>query len=85
MSEVSFDALLLLRYLATEPEDANAGMVIQLMPSGSVDLIVDRTEPDDQDWPAAVDDLLQHYADDATERVKVALDELIEGGFINKV
>lgn len=85
MSEISFDAQLLLRFLATEPEEFHAAVVIHLMPSGAVDLIVAQTEPDDEDWPEDVNDLLQHYLDDAKERAKVALDELLERGFIDKL
>lgn len=84
VSDLSFDAELLLHFLATTPEARHEELIVQLMPTGAVNLVTDQTTADDTDWPEAINKLVEHYAHDAEERAKAALGELIERNFISK-
>lgn len=82
--DLSFDAELMLHFLATKPDADQAELIVQLMPTAVVNLVTDQTKPDDTDWPEAINEMVQHYADEAQERALVAMKELVARGFVKR-
>ena len=84
MTDLTPDAQLLLRHLAKSPGEPAHDLILQLIPHGIVDLIGDKIDQSEEDWPSGAIDLMQHYVDDAQERAKVALLELSSHGYVSK-
>ncbi len=86
--ELSFDAQVLMHYLAKSEEYQSSHMlVLQLIPHGVAQLIMNKMGPDDTHWPRFAEiygNLLRHYTDDAVSRVAVAMEELLGHGYIDR-
>ncbi len=82
--DLSFDAELLLHFLATHEDADHQELIVQMMPTAAVTLVTDQTTPDDKDWPEAINDLVQHYVDEAQERALTAMKELMERRFVSR-
>lgn len=84
MTDLTPDAQLLLRHMSNNPEDPAHALILQLIPHGVVDLIGDKMDEPEDNWPKGAIDLMQHYIDDAQARAKVALQELLNHGYVSK-
>ncbi len=84
MTDLTPDAQLLLRHLSKSPGDPAHALILQLIPHGIVDLIGDKMDQSEEDWPSGAIDLMQHYIDDAQARAKVALQDLLDHGYVSK-
>jgi len=85
ITNMSFDAQLLMHSLVSRPDQPTHMLVLQLAPRAIVDLITESTERGDSHWPEAVDAILSHFTDDAIKRTEVALKELLGHGYIDRI